>query len=83
MDIKDRLLEFLKTKYSQNSEISSIGVQLDAAFIIVNNKMTLNSYTTANITFSKNGKQKKSTMNVQHSFCPFCGQKIEKEVSNE
>lgn len=42
-------------------------------------ELTLKTSTYTTLLISLEGQKKKATMNISHSFCPFCGVKIDKD----
>ena len=78
--LTDKIKESISNKLADEDGVSDIRVDLDLSIMIVGNKMMPTTSTTANISYLKKTKWKKSKMSVIHSFCPFCG--VKKEVSN-
>ena len=73
-DLENSILEQANKKYNDD-DISDISVSIDAGLILSGNTMNVTTYTEAKIYFYKNGKKKKILTTINHSFCPFCGQK--------
>lgn len=79
-DIEAKLLEQLKeetpTGVDQAVSLSGYG------FVLVDNRITIRPYTVVNrsVMLPKKGsegwRQKRSTMNMFFSFCPYCGQPV-------
>ena len=59
-----------------SDEISDINTSLDVSIYVNEGKRTLITSTNVSISFLKNGKWKKGSSTIHHSFCPFCGVKI-------
>lgn len=79
-DIEAKLLDQLKeetpTGVDQAVSLSGYG------FVLVDNRMTIRPYTVVNrsVMLPKKGsegwRQKRSTMNMFFSFCPYCGKSV-------
>lgn len=78
-DIEAKLLEQLKGKTPTGSDhavsLSNYG------FVLLENRMTIRPYTVVNTSVTMPKKaggftQKRSTMNMFFSFCPYCGESV-------
>jgi hypothetical protein len=53
-------------------------VEIEVGFFMTGNKMETRTYSRAVI--SLRGQKKKESVNILHSFCPFCGEKTIKDA---
>jgi hypothetical protein len=71
-DIKNQLLDIKVGPREKKAISASI---LSGAIMRVNNRMEL--VTTSEFELTLDGQKKKEIQNIVHSFCPFCGIKID------
>lgn len=75
-EIQAKVLDNAQIKYSDDSSVSNINAELDCVgFSILGNKMSVVTYSQVTVSYQKNGKTKKGKIDINHSFCPFCGEK--------
>lgn len=82
-DIETQIAERAVLAYN-TPDISDHVAKMECIGIVFSNegKSRISTHNEVKISFMKKGKTVNKKMIIAHTFCPFCGEKYEKEVSD-